>query len=378
MDNEKELLKQDLVNQESPKDIEKFIEDAELLGHKDIAELGRKKLQGVLEKADNVNKTSESQVSQVESMGGSQDEVSKRTQEVDQEIEEVKTQTTEKIEEVRNISTTDNIEADKNNTKVEGRISSEVLVDEGAKDGVSEINNEVKENDNKKNFDSIEKPKTVEEIANYRKMLGERFKELPEEYQKCTEDIMQLLDKPEGEEIARQSFGLKPNREKINEVFVNLKFKEMPIHGNTYSQPNDIFKRLTDKYPEKKQSYEKMLSLMEEHRNLLHENSLYNSVQNVYDNPKKIENLLKYSDPSKKIEGYDEPTMNLNNGWYNSRVGKKLVELGVMTQEDLQNKLNNFLKEAENKDEYLINGRKYPDSYESTINRFKKEFGILE
>ena len=102
MDSEKDLLKQDLSNQEKPEEIKKFIEDAELLGHEDIAELGRKKLQEILEKADSIEKTSENQVAQVESMGGTGAEVSERTKEVDQKIEEVKIQTQEKITEVEN------------------------------------------------------------------------------------------------------------------------------------------------------------------------------------------------------------------------------------------------------------------------------------
>ena len=102
MDSEKDLLKQDLSNKEKPEEIKKFIEDVELLGHEDIAELGRKKLQEILEKADSIEKTSENQVAQVESMGGTGAEVLERTKEVDQKIEEVKTQTQEKITEVKN------------------------------------------------------------------------------------------------------------------------------------------------------------------------------------------------------------------------------------------------------------------------------------
>lgn len=102
MDSEKDLLKQDLNNQEKPEEIKKFIEDAELLGHEDIAELAKKKLQEILEKADSMEKTSETQVAQVESMGGTGAEVAERTKEVDQRIEEVKTQTQEKITEVQN------------------------------------------------------------------------------------------------------------------------------------------------------------------------------------------------------------------------------------------------------------------------------------
>ena len=97
MDSEKELLKKDLDNQEKPEEIKKFIEDAELLGHEDIAELGRTKLQEILGKVDNIEKTSESQNSQIESMGGNAEEITERTKEVDQKIENVKAEIQEKI-----------------------------------------------------------------------------------------------------------------------------------------------------------------------------------------------------------------------------------------------------------------------------------------
>ena len=98
---EKELLKQDLNNQENPAEIKKFIEDVELMGeNEDIVELAKKKLEEILAKANNVEKTSESQISQVESMNGSVGEIEKRTEGIDKQIEEVKTEAVEKIEEV--------------------------------------------------------------------------------------------------------------------------------------------------------------------------------------------------------------------------------------------------------------------------------------
>lgn len=102
MDSEKNLLKQDLSNQEKPEEIKKFIEDAELLGHEDIAELGKKKLQEILEKADSIEKTSETQVAQVESMGGTTEEVNNKTKEVDEKIENVKAEAIKEVEAVKN------------------------------------------------------------------------------------------------------------------------------------------------------------------------------------------------------------------------------------------------------------------------------------
>jgi len=98
---EKELLKQDLNNQETPEEIKKFIEDVELIGkNEDIVEMAKQKLEAILAKANTTEKTSESQISQVESMGGSTGEIEKRTEGIDKQIEEVKTKATEEIEEV--------------------------------------------------------------------------------------------------------------------------------------------------------------------------------------------------------------------------------------------------------------------------------------
>jgi chromosome segregation ATPase len=103
MDREKDLLKQDLSKQETAEEINKFIEDTELMGgNEDIVELAKQKLQEISTKADTIEKTSESQISQVENMGGSTEEINNRTGEVDKEIETVKTETIEKINEVQN------------------------------------------------------------------------------------------------------------------------------------------------------------------------------------------------------------------------------------------------------------------------------------
>lgn len=98
---EKELLKQDLNNQENPEEIKKFIEDVETMGeNEDVVELAKKKLEEILAKANTIEKTSESQISQIESLSGSTSEIEKRTEGVDKQIEEVKTKATEEIEKV--------------------------------------------------------------------------------------------------------------------------------------------------------------------------------------------------------------------------------------------------------------------------------------
>lgn len=100
MDNEKDLLKKDLSNLETKKDVEQFVEDAELLGYEDIAELGKQKLKEISNKAESVGKTSESKISQINELGGSKDELQERTQEVDEEIKSIPEKATEKVGEV--------------------------------------------------------------------------------------------------------------------------------------------------------------------------------------------------------------------------------------------------------------------------------------
>ena len=101
MDREKELIKQDLSELETVEEVEKLREDAELLGHEDIVELANQKLNEIETKAKAIETTSESQVSQVNEFGGSNEEIDKRTGEVDQNIETVKSEALEKIKEAQ-------------------------------------------------------------------------------------------------------------------------------------------------------------------------------------------------------------------------------------------------------------------------------------
>jgi len=101
MDSEKDFLKRDLGNAESKEEIEKLIDDAETMGHDDIVEMAKEKLAAILVQAKAAETTPPAQVSQVESMGGSVDEVAKRTEDVDAEIDAVKKEAAEKIAEVK-------------------------------------------------------------------------------------------------------------------------------------------------------------------------------------------------------------------------------------------------------------------------------------
>ncbi len=108
MDSEKDLLKRDLGKAESKEEIESLIDDAEAMGgHEDVVELARKKLEAVLAKAQAVETTPPAQITQVEGMGGSADEIGKRTEVVDAQIDAVKTDTESRIAEVKGKSITE-------------------------------------------------------------------------------------------------------------------------------------------------------------------------------------------------------------------------------------------------------------------------------
>lgn len=78
MEDEKSLLKRDLENAKTPEDIESIAKDARELGHEDIARIAEEKLKSILTKAESVGNIPESQISQVESMGGTRGELEKR------------------------------------------------------------------------------------------------------------------------------------------------------------------------------------------------------------------------------------------------------------------------------------------------------------
>ena len=100
MDNEKDLLKKDLGTLENREDIEKFAEDAEIMGHPDIVNLAKEKLASLQAVAQNIETVTQVQVASVENLGGSEEVLAEKTQEVDAKIEVVKVEATEKIKAV--------------------------------------------------------------------------------------------------------------------------------------------------------------------------------------------------------------------------------------------------------------------------------------
>lgn len=104
---EQDLLTRDLSKAETKEEVERVVEDAELLGHEDIVGLAKQKLEAISAKAHTVETTAPSQNSQVESVGGSTEEVEKRTEAVDSKIDEVKAEAEQEIAEVGGVKKVD-------------------------------------------------------------------------------------------------------------------------------------------------------------------------------------------------------------------------------------------------------------------------------
>ena len=113
MNKEKDILRQDLSKQEKPEEIKKFIEDIELIGgHEDIVALAKSKLEAIEKRAGEITpkiETTESQKTQVETMGGSESGLQEATAAMDEkikgkdtEIKKVEVETEQKIEGVKN------------------------------------------------------------------------------------------------------------------------------------------------------------------------------------------------------------------------------------------------------------------------------------
>ena len=95
-----DLLKKQLETTEDQEGIQQIVEDAKDMGFEDVARLAEEKISAIKAKAESVGTTTSAQVSQVEGMGGSADEVEKRTEAVDQKIEGIVADTGQKIESV--------------------------------------------------------------------------------------------------------------------------------------------------------------------------------------------------------------------------------------------------------------------------------------
>lgn len=160
MDNEKDLLKQDLSKLEKKEEIEKFVEDAELLGHEDIAKLGREKIDSLSKKAESVSGTSPSQVEQVEKLGGSKDVVDEKTKEIDQKIEEVKEDSTTKINEVQKQDQEKTSEKSENKENILQELSGKL--EEAHREARQEYDNFIAERIKNYNELVVEAHKTIE------------------------------------------------------------------------------------------------------------------------------------------------------------------------------------------------------------------------
>ncbi|MEJ0002254.1 MAG: hypothetical protein WDN09_03750 [bacterium] len=100
MENEKDLLKKDLSTLEKKEDIEKFIEDTEIMGgHEDIVASAKEKISQLEVKASGIE-TTPARAAQVENLGGNTEIVAEKTKEVDAEIANVKADAEKQIAEI--------------------------------------------------------------------------------------------------------------------------------------------------------------------------------------------------------------------------------------------------------------------------------------
>jgi len=100
MNSEKDLLERSLntLGKDNKKEIEKFVEDAELLmGHEDLVARAQEMLTNLNNKAEEVQITPDSQISQVNELDGNNNEIEKRTENVDAEIDAVKVEMEQEI-----------------------------------------------------------------------------------------------------------------------------------------------------------------------------------------------------------------------------------------------------------------------------------------
>ncbi len=179
--NEKELLTKELSGLEKPEDIQKFVEDAELMGHEDIVKLGNEKLAQLSEKVNEVTENTPSQIASVENLGGSSEELSEKTKEVDEKIESVNKETKEKIE------------------GVEGNKESESF--------------------------EIKEPESFEEIESFVEKVKEKQKELAEEYHKKVKDVFDSVPEDNFKEFDR-AIGMIKNSEKYENLTLDQKKEE--------------------------------------------------------------------------------------------------------------------------------------------------------
>jgi hypothetical protein len=303
MDKERDLLKNDLENQKTPEETKKSVEDAEILGYEDIAEFRKKKLGEIEFMADEISKTSESKISQVNEFGGSSEELEHRTSEVDEKIEEVTENAQNEVGEVEKPS--ENIQQNEV-VKVEEAIEGEQNLDtsgnqkesnlekKGIKDGVDfvfEQNPGLEKIGTKKQYseylDSIFPDSKVKDIVYHYSSLGEKIKE------EGFKSAVELRSKIAGLDKDALYFTKSPivywggGAVDLYRVCTLLNIKN-PLDFSSYTE-NDSFETLSEEDKNRAKKYEELL-------NKAHYEE--NGLNDIYEKSKYFTKLL-------KDEGYD-------------------------------------------------------------------------
>jgi hypothetical protein len=336
MENEKDLLNKDLAGLEKKEDIEQFIEDAELLGgHEEIVALAQEKI-AALEAQSEAIPIGESEKSQVEYLGGNTVELEGKLEPLNNEIETVKLDATEQIK--------------------------------AMKDGQETVaSNEEEVPALEKNFDTIAQPKNLEDIDDYISELKERVLDaIPSEYSESVDLFKKFLQEhPEAQKIAwdylsSQKYNPDSDNERITELLDSM--KTVQRNDGTYSV-KEIFKGMSEHYTELQPIYEKMNNLMMEEIKILGTGRELVRIKKLVASPEEINTFFSFP------KGYDGIYLDFEN---RINTGEKLVELGVMSQEDFDNKITNLVSEIEQHDSYINE----PNSRfrEKRIEEMKKRF----
>ncbi len=105
MENENDLLKKDLAGLEKKEDIEKFIDDAELLGgNEEVIALAKEKIDALERQAESATVLHDNEKSQVEYLGGSGTELEEKIASTNEAIGTIKTEATDQIKKLENLS----------------------------------------------------------------------------------------------------------------------------------------------------------------------------------------------------------------------------------------------------------------------------------
>lgn len=130
---------------------------------------------------------------------------------------------------------------------------------------------------------------------------------------------------------------------------------DMALNNHNKPSYEHSFKFFLQNHPREEFLFEKMVSLEKEDRKNEYYFNSFIEVENLSKDKEKRDKYFEYS----KIND-ENPGLILSNAYHRFFVGRKMVEVGVMTQEEFKNKAETAFNYAVNNDPYLIASQKYP------------------